>query len=105
MISSLLITKLLVVSFFPAVLSAQEWKPPLPAFDFLNMMDAPTSQAPTKKVLECQKEAEVQESAELQPGDRSTARREPVEMLRIKRWNTANWPKDTQEPFHHDKEL
>ncbi|EDL20687.1 thioredoxin domain-containing protein 16 isoform X1 [Mus musculus] len=87
------------------VLSAQEWKPPLPAFDFLNMMDAPTSQAPTKKVLECQKEAEVQESAELQPGDRSTARREPVEMLRIKRWNTANWPKDTQEPFHHDKEL
>ncbi|XP_030103874.1 thioredoxin domain-containing protein 16 isoform X4 [Mus musculus] len=89
----------------PIILSAQEWKPPLPAFDFLNMMDAPTSQAPTKKVLECQKEAEVQESAELQPGDRSTARREPVEMLRIKRWNTANWPKDTQEPFHHDKEL
>ncbi|XP_029324917.1 thioredoxin domain-containing protein 16 isoform X2 [Mus caroli] len=87
------------------VLSAQEWKPPLPAFDFLSMMDAPASQGPTKKVLERQKAAEVQESAEQQPRDRSATRREPAEMLRIKRWNTANWPRDTQEPFHHDKEL
>ncbi|OBS76207.1 hypothetical protein A6R68_17339, partial [Neotoma lepida] len=50
------------------ILSAQEWKPPLPAFDFLSMMDAPTSQAPTKKVLECTNEAEVQESAEQPQG-------------------------------------
>ncbi|GAB1298757.1 Thioredoxin domain-containing protein 16 [Apodemus speciosus] len=88
-----------------SVLSAQEWKPPLPAFDFLSMMDAPTSQAPTKNVLECQKESEVQESAGQQPADKSATRKEPVEMLRIKRWNRSNWPKETQEPFHHDKEL
>lgn len=87
------------------VLSAQEWKPPLPAFDFLSMMDAPTSQTPTKKVLECQKEAEVQERAEQQPGDKPTTKGEPVEMLRIKHWNKSNWPKETQQPFHHDKEL
>ncbi|XP_052047691.1 thioredoxin domain-containing protein 16 isoform X2 [Apodemus sylvaticus] len=90
----------------PIILSAQEWKPPLPAFDFLSMMDAPTSQAPTKNVLECQKETEVQESAGQQPEDKSATRKEPVEMLRIKRWNRSNWPKETQEePFHHDKEL
>lgn len=87
------------------VLSAQEWKPPLPAFDFLSMMDAPTSQAPTKNVLECQKESEVQESPGQQPEDKSATRREPVEMLRIKRWNRSNWPKETLEPFHRDKEL
>lgn len=105
MISSLSITKTLGCLSLPAVLSAQEWKPPLPAFDFLSMMDAPTSQAPTKNVLECQKESEVQESAGQQPEDKSATRREPVEMLRIKRWNRSNWPKETQEPFHHDKEL
>lgn len=87
------------------VLSAQEWNPPLPAFDFLSMMDVPTSQAPTKKVLECQKEAEVQERAGQQPGDKSTTRREPVEVLRIKHWNRSNRPKESREPFHHDKEL
>ncbi|XP_036031655.1 thioredoxin domain-containing protein 16 isoform X3 [Onychomys torridus] len=87
------------------ILSAQEWKPPLPAFDFLSMMDAPTSQAPTKKVLECMNEAEVQDSAEQPQGSQSTARREPVETLRIKHWNKSNWPKDAEEPLQLHKEL
>ncbi|XP_059113165.1 protein bicaudal D homolog 1-like [Peromyscus eremicus] len=46
----------------------EEWKPPLPAFDFLSMMDAPTSQASAKKVPECVNEAEVWESAEQPQG-------------------------------------
>lgn len=87
------------------VLSTQEWNPPLPAFDFLSMMDVPTSRAPTKKVLECQKEAEVQERAEQQPGDKPTTKKEPVDVLRMKHWNRSNRPKGSQEPFHHDKEL
>lgn len=89
----------------PIILSTQEWNPPLPAFDFLSMMDVPTSRAPTKKVLECQKEAEVQERAEQQPGDKPTTKKEPVDVLRMKHWNRSNRPKGSQEPFHHDKEL
>ncbi|XP_059129763.1 thioredoxin domain-containing protein 16 [Peromyscus eremicus] len=87
------------------ILSAQEWKPPLPAFDFLSMMDAPTSQAPAKKVPECVNEAEVRESAEQPQGGKSTARREPVETLRIKRWNKSNWLKEAEEPLQLHKEL
>lgn len=89
------------------VLSTQEWKPPLPAFDFLSMMDAPTSDAPTKKVRECQKETEIQESVERRQGDKSVSRREPppVELLRIKRWNKSNWPKEAEESSPLDRDL
>lgn len=88
------------------ILSAQEWKPPLPAFDFLSMMDAPTSQAPTKKVPECMNEAEVRESAEQPQGGKPTAaRREPVETLRIKRWNKSSWLKEADESPQLHKEL
>ncbi|KAH0513621.1 Thioredoxin domain-containing protein 16 [Microtus ochrogaster] len=86
-------------------LSAQEWKPPLPAFDFLSMMDAPMSQLPTKKVLECMKEKGVQESAEQPQGAPSTTRRGPAEVLRIKHWNKSNWPKEAEESSQHHKEL
>ncbi|KAM7321609.1 thioredoxin domain-containing protein 16 isoform X3 [Alexandromys fortis] len=86
-------------------LSAQEWKPPLPAFDFLSMMDAPTSQPPTKKVLECMKEKGVQESAEQPQGAPSTTRRGPAEVLRIKHWNKSNWRKEAEESSQHHKEL
>lgn len=86
-------------------LSAQEWKPPLPAFDFLSMMDAPTSQPPTKKVLECMKEKGVQESAEQPQRAPSTTRRGPAEVLRIKHWNKSNWPKEAEESSRHHKEL
>nr|XP_048285962.1 thioredoxin domain-containing protein 16 isoform X2 [Myodes glareolus]XP_048285963.1 thioredoxin domain-containing protein 16 isoform X2 [Myodes glareolus]XP_048285964.1 thioredoxin domain-containing protein 16 isoform X2 [Myodes glareolus]XP_048285965.1 thioredoxin domain-containing protein 16 isoform X2 [Myodes glareolus] len=87
------------------ILSAQEWKPPLPAFDFLSMMDAPTSRPPTKKVLECMKEKGVQESAEQPREGPSTARRGPAEVLRIKHWNKSNWPKEAEESSRHHKEL
>ncbi|XP_050998884.1 thioredoxin domain-containing protein 16 [Acomys russatus] len=88
------------------VLPAQEWKPPLPAFDFLSMMDASMSETPAKKVLECQKETEVQESAERRLGDKPTSRREPVETLRIKRWSKSNWPREAEEPsLRGDREL
>ncbi|XP_005355446.1 thioredoxin domain-containing protein 16 isoform X1 [Microtus ochrogaster] len=86
-------------------LSAQEWKPPLPAFDFLSMMDAPMSQPPTKKVLECMKEKGVQESAEQPQGAPLTTRRGPAEVLRIKHWNKSNWPKEAEESSQHHKEL
>lgn len=86
-------------------MSAQEWKPPLPAFDFLSMMDAPTSPPPTKKVLECMKEQGVQESAEQPREGPPTARRGPAEVLRIKHWNKSNWPKEAEESSRHHKEL
>ncbi|CAH7485837.1 Txndc16 [Phodopus roborovskii] len=87
------------------ILSDQEWKPPLPAFDFLSMMDAPTPPAPTKKVSEYMKDAEVQESAEQPQGGKSATRREPAEMLRIRRWNRNSWPKEAGEPSQLHKEL
>lgn len=69
------------------------------------MMDAPTSQATAKKVPECMNEAEVRESAEQPQGGKPTARREPVETLRIKRWNKSSWPKEADELPQLHKEL
>lgn len=70
------------------------------------MMDAPTSQAPTKKVEECMKEAEGQETAEQPQGGKSATRRLPTEMLRIKHWNRSNWPKEAaEEPSQLHREL
>ncbi|XP_005867971.2 PREDICTED: thioredoxin domain-containing protein 16 [Myotis brandtii] len=52
------------------ILSAQEWKPPLPAYDFLRMMDAAASQHPTRKGPEYMKETDIQEN-DKQPEDKS----------------------------------
>ncbi|XP_023370257.1 thioredoxin domain-containing protein 16 [Otolemur garnettii] len=86
------------------ILPAQEWRPPLPAYDFLNMMDA-ASQHPTRKVPECTKEIEVQENDKEQHEDRSATRKEPAETLRIKHWNRNNWFKAAKKSLRHDKEL
>uniref|UniRef100_H0XI72 Thioredoxin domain containing 16 n=1 Tax=Otolemur garnettii TaxID=30611 RepID=H0XI72_OTOGA len=86
------------------ILPAQEWRPPLPAYDFLNMMDA-ASQHPTRKVPECTKEIEVQENDKEQHEDRSATRKEPAETLRIKHWNRNNWFKAAKKSLRHDKEV
>lgn len=61
------------------ILSAQEWKPPLPAYDFLRMMDAAASQHPTRKGPEYMKEADIQEN-DKQPEDKSAVRKERIEL-------------------------
>ncbi|XP_042533865.1 thioredoxin domain-containing protein 16 isoform X2 [Dipodomys spectabilis] len=86
-------------------LSAQKWKPPLPAYDFLSMMDAETSQQhPTKKVPECLKEGDVRDSGKGHE-DKSAVKKEPTETPRIKHWNRNNWFKETEKSLRHDKEL
>ncbi|XP_029808218.1 thioredoxin domain-containing protein 16 isoform X2 [Suricata suricatta] len=88
------------------ILPAQEWKPPLPAYDFLSMMDAAASQHPTRKEPKCTKETNVQENDKKQHEDKSTVRKEPTETLRIKHWNRSNWFKEGEKSFKHDnKEL
>uniref|UniRef100_A0A8C8Z7E2 Thioredoxin domain containing 16 n=1 Tax=Prolemur simus TaxID=1328070 RepID=A0A8C8Z7E2_PROSS len=86
------------------ILPGQEWKPPLPAYDFLSMMDA-ASQHPTRKVPECMKEIDVQESDKEQHEDKSATRKQPIEALRIKHWNRSNWFKEAEKSFRRDKEL
>ncbi|XP_023616539.1 thioredoxin domain-containing protein 16 isoform X2 [Myotis lucifugus] len=61
------------------ILSAQEWKPPLPAYDFLRMMDAAASQHPTRKGPEYMKETDIQEN-DKQPEDKSAVRKERIEL-------------------------
>ncbi|XP_059551890.1 thioredoxin domain-containing protein 16 isoform X2 [Myotis daubentonii] len=61
------------------ILSAQEWKPPLPAYDFLHMMDAAASQHPTRKGPEYMKETDIQEN-DKQPEDKSAVRKERIEL-------------------------
>ncbi|XP_072617686.1 thioredoxin domain-containing protein 16 isoform X14 [Vulpes vulpes] len=88
------------------ILPAQEWKPPLPAYDFLSMMDAAASQHPTRKDPECTKEMDVQENDKKQHEDKSAIIKEPIETLRIKHWNRSNWFKEGEKSFRHDnKEL
>ncbi|XP_014935603.1 thioredoxin domain-containing protein 16 isoform X1 [Acinonyx jubatus] len=88
------------------ILPAQEWKPPLPAYDFLSMMDAAASQHPTRKEPECTKETNMQKNDKKQHEEKSTIRKEPVETLRIKHWNRSNWFKEGDKSFRHDnKEL
>ncbi|XP_012580167.1 PREDICTED: thioredoxin domain-containing protein 16 [Condylura cristata] len=87
------------------ILPAQEWKPPLPAYDFLSMMEA-TSQRPMRKAPECVKETDVQENGDVQHEDKSTARKETMETLRVKHWNRNNWFKEAEKTFRRDnKEL
>ncbi|XP_032200122.1 thioredoxin domain-containing protein 16 isoform X1 [Mustela erminea] len=87
------------------VLPAQEWKPPLPAYDFLSMMDAAASHHPTRKDPECTKETDASEKDKKQE-DKSAIRKEPIETLRIKHWNRSNWFKEGGKSFTHDnKEL
>ncbi|XP_060023179.1 thioredoxin domain-containing protein 16 [Lagenorhynchus albirostris] len=88
------------------ILPAQKWKPPLPAYDFLSMMDAATSQHPIRKVPECIKETDVQENDKEQPEDKSAIRNEPTGTLRKKHWNRSNWFEEAKKQFRHDnKEL
>lgn len=61
------------------MLSAQEWKPPLPAYDFLRMMDAAASQHPTRKSPESMKETDIQEN-DKQPEDKSAVSNERIEL-------------------------
>ncbi|XP_063103786.1 thioredoxin domain-containing protein 16 isoform X2 [Cavia porcellus] len=87
------------------ILSAQEWKPPLPAYDFLSMMDAATAQHSTGKAPGCMKETDTQESDKEQHEDKLAVRKEPVETLRIKHWNRNNWFKETEKSLRPHKEL
>ncbi|XP_022426267.1 thioredoxin domain-containing protein 16 [Delphinapterus leucas] len=88
------------------ILPAQKWKPPLPAYDFLSMMDAATSQHPTRKVPECIKETDVQENDKEQPEDKSEIRNERTGTLRTKHWKRSNWFEEAKKQFRHDnKEL
>ncbi|XP_036773826.2 thioredoxin domain-containing protein 16 isoform X2 [Manis pentadactyla] len=87
------------------ILPAQGWKPHLPAYNFLSMMDAAASRHPTGKGPGCMKETGMQESDKEQQEDKST-RKEPIETLRIKHWNRSNWFKEAEKSFRHDnKEL
>uniref|UniRef100_A0A2R8Z9F7 Thioredoxin domain containing 16 n=1 Tax=Pan paniscus TaxID=9597 RepID=A0A2R8Z9F7_PANPA len=81
------------------ILPAQEWKPPLPAYDFLSMIDAATSHRGTRKVPKCMKETDVQENDKEQHEDKSAVRKEPIETLRIKHWNRSNWFKEAEKSF------
>lgn len=86
------------------ILPAQEWKPPLPAYNFLRMMDAAASQHPTRKDPECMKETDIQENNEEQHEDKSAVRKEPIKM-RVQDWERSNVFK-TEKSFRHDnKEL
>ncbi|XP_045679636.1 thioredoxin domain-containing protein 16 [Phyllostomus hastatus] len=86
------------------ILPAQEWKPPLPAYNFLRMMDAAASQHPTRKDPECMKETDIQENNEEQHEDKSAVRKEPVKM-RIKDWERSNVFKAEKSFRHDNKEL
>lgn len=97
---------MIVRVFFLAILPAQEWKPPLPAYNFLRMMDAAaSSHHPTRKSPECMKETDVQENDKEQHEDKSAIRKEPIETLRIKRWNRSNVFKAEKSFKHDNKEL
>ncbi|XP_058522424.1 thioredoxin domain-containing protein 16 [Ochotona princeps] len=84
-------------------LPAQEWKPPLPAYDFLSMMDAATFQHPTGKAPACTKEPDVQEGDK--EHDESTTQRETTEPMRTKHWNRNNWFKQAEKSLRREKEL
>ncbi|KAF6133548.1 thioredoxin domain containing 16 [Phyllostomus discolor] len=86
------------------ILPAQEWKPPLPAYNFLHMMDAAASQHPTGKDPECMKETDIQENNEEQHEDKSAVRKEPIKM-RIKDWERSNVFKAEKSFRHDNKEL
>ncbi|KAM5241764.1 thioredoxin domain-containing protein 16 isoform 3-T9 [Hipposideros larvatus] len=71
------------------ILPAQEWKPPLPAYNFLRMMDAAASQHSSRKGPECMEDTGVQENDQEQHEDKPAIRKEPTETLRIKHWNRS----------------
>lgn len=87
------------------ILSAQEWKPLLPAYNFLSMMDAAASQHPTRKGPECMKETDIQENDKEQHEDKSEVRREPIQTLRIKHWNRNDVFKAEKSSRHDNEEL
>ncbi|XP_037011660.2 thioredoxin domain-containing protein 16 [Artibeus jamaicensis] len=86
------------------ILPAQEWKPPLPAYNFLRMMDAAVSQHPTGKDPEWMKESGIQENNKEQHEDKSAVRKEPIKM-RIKDWERSNVFKAEKSFRHDNKEL
>ncbi|KAF4017014.1 hypothetical protein G4228_008645, partial [Cervus hanglu yarkandensis] len=88
------------------VLPAQEWKPPLPAYDFLSMMDAAASEHLTRKDPECIKETDVQESDKEQPDDKSAITEESTETLKMKHSSRSSWFEEAKKLLRHDnKEL
>lgn len=87
------------------ILPAQEWKPPLPAYNFLRMMDAAASQHSSRKGPECMEDTGVQENDQEQHEDKPAIRKEPTETLRIKHWNRSNVFKAEKSFRHDNKEL
>lgn len=87
------------------ILPAQEWKPPLPAYNFLRMMDAAAFQHSSRKGPECMEDTGVQENDQEQHEDKPAIRKEPTETLRIKHWNRSNVFKAEKSFRHDNKEL
>ena len=93
-------------TFLAEVLPAQEWKPPLPAYDFLSMMDAAASEHLTRKDPECIKETDVQESDKEQPDDKSAITEESTGTLKMKHSSRSSWFEEAKKLLRHDnKEL
>uniref|UniRef100_A0A8C6E3P1 Thioredoxin domain containing 16 n=1 Tax=Moschus moschiferus TaxID=68415 RepID=A0A8C6E3P1_MOSMO len=93
-------------TFLAEVLPAQEWKPPLPAYDFLSMMDAAASEHLTRKVPECIKETDMQESDKEQPDDKSAITEESTGTLKMKHLSRSSWFEEAKKVLRHDnKEL
>ncbi|KAI4540120.1 hypothetical protein MG293_009161, partial [Ovis ammon polii] len=81
------------------VLPAEEWKPPLPAYDFLSMMDAAASEHLAQKVPECIKETDVHESDKEQPDDKSATTEESIGTLKMKHSSRSSWFEETKKPL------
>lgn len=93
-------------TFLAEVLPAQEWKPPLPAYDFLSMMDAAASEHLTRKDPECIKETDVQESDKEQPDDKSAITEESAGTLKMKHSSRSSWFEEAKKLLRRDnKEL
>lgn len=91
-------------TFLAEVLPAQEWKPPLPAYDFLSMMDAAASEHLAQKVPECIKETDMHESDKEQPDDKSATTEESIGTLKMKHSSRSSWFEETKKPLRHDNQ-
>ncbi|XP_005900021.3 thioredoxin domain-containing protein 16 [Bos mutus] len=86
------------------VLPAQEWKPPLPAYDFLSMMDAAASEHLARKVPECIKETDMHESDKEQPDDKSAITEESIGTSKMKHSSRSSWLEEIKKPLRHDNQ-
>uniref|UniRef100_F6VQ57 Thioredoxin domain containing 16 n=1 Tax=Ornithorhynchus anatinus TaxID=9258 RepID=F6VQ57_ORNAN len=82
-----------------------EWKPPLPAYNFLSRMDAMILQLSTQSAPNCRKTADQQEETEEQYEDKATVRTEPTESTRMKRRERTRWFKGVEKQTKHHTEL